>query len=83
MRAFFLISIICLISLKLSASAVIRINQMGYLPQSVKVAVYLSDQDEELAEFQLFESLSGKLVFDGQPEVEVAKIWEKHSEYPT
>ena len=46
MRILFLISVIFLISLTVSASSVIRINQMGYLPQSVKVAVFLSDQDE-------------------------------------
>ena len=81
MRTLFLISVIFLISLKVSASSVIRINQVGYLPQSVKVAVFLSDQDEELATFQLFESLSGKLVFEGTPELADAGIWGKQKAY--
>jgi len=75
MKVFFLIGMIFLISLGISASGVIRINQLGYLPHSVKVAVFLSDHDENAARFQLFESLSGKLVFEGKPEVADAGIW--------
>lgn len=59
----------------------IRINQLGYLPQSVKVAVYLSDQKEELQTFQLFETLSGKLVFEGKTESADATIWGKQSAF--
>ena len=58
MRTLFLIGMICLISLEISASGVIRINQLGYLPNSVKVAVFISDQNEEPASFQLIETLS-------------------------
>jgi endoglucanase len=81
MKAYFLLVIICLISLGASASEFIRINQLGYLPHSVKVAVFISDQNEQLASFQLFESLSGKLVFEGKPGPADAAVWGQQSAY--
>ena len=75
MKSFFLSHIFCLILFVASASDVIRMNQLGYLPHSVKVAVFLSDRDEHATRFQLFESLSGKLVFEGKPEEADAAIW--------
>jgi len=75
MRTLFLIGMICLISLGISASSVIRINQLGYLPNSVKVAVFISDQNDEPASFQLIETLSGKAVFEGKTTTADAAIW--------
>ena len=54
---------------------------MGYLPQSVKVAVLISDEKVEITSFQLFEMLSGKMVFEGQSEVADAQMWGKQSAY--
>ncbi len=81
MKAYLFSIIICLISLEISASGVIRINQLGYLPQSVKVAVYFSEETEGITSFQLFESLSGKLVFEGKPETADAAVWGQQSAY--
>ncbi len=81
MKTFFLIGIICLISLEISASGVIRINQLGYLPNSVKVTVYLSDQNEDFTSFQLFETLSGKLVFEGKAEPADVAVWGQKSAF--
>ena len=75
MRTLFLIGMICLISLGISASGVIRINQLGYLPNSVKVAVFISDRNDEPASFQLIETLSGKTVFEGKTEAADAAMW--------
>jgi endoglucanase len=41
----------------------IRINQLGYSPQSVKVAVYGSKHTEQLTEFEVVDAASGKTVF--------------------
>ncbi|NML39857.1 polysaccharide deacetylase family protein [Chitinophaga sp. G-6-1-13] len=41
----------------------IRINQLGYLPQGVKVAVWASKGSTVPANFQLVDSASGKAVF--------------------
>ena len=67
MKMFILLIWICLFPFGAFASWVIRINQLGYLPHSVKVAVFVSEVKEELTSFQVYETLSGKLVFEGNP----------------
>jgi hypothetical protein len=68
MKLFYLLLISCLITVPVRALDVIRINQLGYLPRSVKVAVYFSDQKAVITSFQLIEAISGKVVFKGKPE---------------
>ena len=36
----------------------IRINQLGYLPQSVKTAVFISEEKTDVGEFELVEALT-------------------------
>ena len=40
----------------------IRINQMGYQPDAVKVAVFISKGDRKIKEFSICDSISGKVV---------------------
>lgn len=75
MKAFYLLFIISLISFPVRAMEVIRINQMGYLPSSMKVGVYLSDESKSMATFQLLETLSGKVLFEGKTETADAEMW--------
>ncbi len=58
-----------------SGSSWIRINQMGYLPQSVKVAVFIADEPVGLNQFQLIDALSGKVVFEGSPAIYDGGKW--------
>jgi len=58
------VSLILLSSLITNGSSWIRINQMGYLPQSVKVAVFISDKPIENTHFQLIEAGSDKIVYE-------------------
>lgn len=81
MRIYLFLVSFCLFSIQTFASGYIRINQLGYLPQSVKVAVFIADEKVEITSFQLFETLSGKLVFEGQPEMADAQMWGKQSAY--
>lgn len=53
----------------------IRINQLGYQPQSVKVAVFLSVEKVNPGKFTLHEALSDKEVFSGQPAFRNADDW--------
>ncbi len=48
------------------ASAWIRINQLGYLPGSVKTAVWCSKADEKISSWQLVDSASGKTMLTGK-----------------
>ena len=58
-----------------NGSSWIRINQLGYLPQSVKVAVFISDEPLKLGEFQLVDAASEKIVYDGLPVVYDGAKW--------
>ncbi|MFA5328587.1 MAG: glycoside hydrolase family 9 protein [Prolixibacteraceae bacterium] len=75
MKLYFTLVLLLLTLLKSSAISVIRINQLGYLPHSVKVAVYISDQKVAPETFQLYETLSGKLVFEGKPVLADPAVW--------
>ena len=44
----------------------IRINQLGYIPHSVKVAVFLSQAGVAAQDFVVKEAATGKIVFTGQ-----------------
>lgn len=58
------VSLLLLASLITNGSSWVRVNQMGYLPQSVKVAVFISDEPGVLSNFQLVDALSDKTVFE-------------------
>jgi endoglucanase len=75
MKLIFLLVLISLISFSAPAMEFIRINQLGYLPHSVKVAIYISDQEKVDTSFQMFGTLSGKLIFEGKAERADASIW--------
>ncbi len=56
-----------LVSLPVQAEGWIRINQLGYLPQATKVAVYMGDKTPET--FSLIDAYTGETVFqaDARP----------------
>ena len=54
---------------------VIRINQMGYLPEGLKTAVFLSDQSVAPQKFRLVENLSGTIIFEGTTSSADAGKW--------
>ncbi|MDX9773165.1 MAG: glycoside hydrolase family 9 protein [Bacteroidales bacterium] len=53
----------------------IRINQLGYLPGSVKVAVYISQEQESISSFNVCEALTGKVVFKGKASLYDGSAW--------
>lgn len=53
----------------------IRTNQLGYLPESVKVAVLLSTDNALPASFEVCDALTGKVVFKGKPLPGNASYW--------
>ena len=70
-----LVIIISLLALKSFTMQVIRINQLGYMPHSVKVGVFISDEHEKYSNYQLIETNSGKQVFEGKVQVADASVW--------
>ena len=60
---------------------VIRINQMGYLPEGKKIAVFISDKSVVLKKFRLIDNLSGKVYFEGVPHPADGAMWGQKSAY--
>jgi endoglucanase len=53
----------------------IRTNQLGYLPHSVKVAVFISLEEEQPETFVLMDKETGNEVFQGTPKPARASAW--------
>ncbi len=53
----------------------IRINQLGYLPESVKVAVFISTETEKLSDFTLNDAITGKSVFKAKADIYPGNEW--------
>ncbi|MCI1639874.1 MAG: glycoside hydrolase family 9 protein [Bacteroidales bacterium] len=45
----------------------VRVNQLGYLPADVKVAVYISTVSDEVKHFELHDAATGAVVFKAKP----------------
>ena len=65
-RAFLSFVLVFVVACVFAQHKVIRINQLGYLPQSVKVAVFLSTEAENAEQFQVFDALSDKPVYEAK-----------------
>ncbi|HEY3389772.1 MAG TPA: glycoside hydrolase family 9 protein, partial [Prolixibacteraceae bacterium] len=71
-----IIGLLFLFSVTVSrGSSWIRINQLGYLPQSVKVAVFISNESTELHQFQLVDVTSDEVVFESLPAIYDGSKW--------
>lgn len=64
-KTLFIISACLLTSLLCQAEGWIRINQLGYLPQSIKVAVFIADESCQQINFQLRTALGDDVVYTG------------------
>ena len=61
-KRLFSLFVASMILLVAQADEWIRINQLGYLPQSIKVAVFMSEEGSQLDEFQLVDAYTQKVV---------------------
>jgi endoglucanase len=66
---------------QVSGKDVIRINQLGYLPDGVKVAVFIGDRPVLLRKFRVVENLTGRVIYEGVPLPADATIWGQKSAY--
>ncbi len=57
------------------ANSWLRVNQLGYLPQSVKVAVFISEEQLNPGPFQLCDAVTGKVIFSGKTKSYDASGW--------
>ncbi|MBB3188204.1 glycoside hydrolase family 9 protein [Microbacter margulisiae] len=63
---YWLILLLSIGGLILNAQQWIRVNQMGYLPQDIKVAVWLSKENVHPDKFQVVNEMTGKTVYVGR-----------------
>jgi hypothetical protein len=75
------LSLALIIPLSLFAGNVIRINQLGYLPGSKKIAVFLSSDQIQANHFSVYNSLSGKKILEAVPEPANADLWGMKTAY--
>src|SRR4030095_4237279 len=68
-RLTYLLMPVLLFSFKKNAenNSWVRINQLGYTPQGIKVAVWCSKDETALTSFSLIDSATGKTVFTNKP----------------
>ncbi len=57
--------LISTLAFPVSAQGWIRINQLGYLPESVKIAVYISSQPSKISDFLLCDAITDKVIYKG------------------
>ncbi len=67
--------LICAMSAYCASSSWVRVNQLGYLPVSSKVAVYISAESAKPSKFKVYDVTTGKVAFEGTTEVANAERW--------
>ena len=63
MRRLLAVLLLAFFSIHAYAGSWIRINQLGYIPASTKVAVYISEDQDTVNSFELVDVFTGKTVF--------------------
>lgn len=64
-RTIVLMALVAVLFPPVSGQGWIRINQVGYLPESVKVAVFIGTREEKIKDFALCDAITGRVVFRG------------------
>ena len=80
-RAFLSFVLVFVVACVFAQQKVIRVNQLGYLPQSVKVAVFLSTGTENARQFQVFNALNDKLVYEAEVKQVDGTAWGMESAF--
>ncbi len=66
---------LCTMLLSAGAQSWIRINQLGYLPASVKVAVYISQNPGAGPDFTVHDAITDRIVFKGKAALYEGTLW--------
>lgn len=74
MRKLIILLAFCAFSLTLSAQSWIRVNQLGYLPNDIKVAVLISTFEAD-GSFDVYNTTNDQLVFRGKGKAASAAKW--------
>ena len=61
------------VTLSFAASSWIRVNQIGYLEDDIKVAVWISKDSDAVKDFQIVDNVTGKVVYNSSNVTMVGK----------
>ena len=81
MKIFWIQVFLILIIVTTKAQSVIRINQLGYLPKSIKVAVLLSNQKLDIQDFVVVNSTNSEVVYKAEPQFSDGTKWGMETAY--
>ncbi len=63
MKRLIFIAVLTLAAVRTFAGSWVRINQIGYLPEATKVAVFMSDETEQVSGFELVDAFTGEVAW--------------------
>ena len=69
------VALLIIMLLPAGAQSWIRINQLGYLPNTVKVAVYISQNPDTGPDFTVRDALTDKVVYKGKAVMYDGSVW--------
>lgn len=72
---FFCFVFLYCLSPEVQAQSWIRINQLGYLPNSIKVAVFISNEDQTTLDFEVKDAVNNTVVFTNKGVSANAQRW--------
>lgn len=64
-----------ILAIPVMADSWIRVNQLGYLPHSVKVAVLISNDEITVSGFQVCNALTDEVMYEGKAEIYNGSKW--------
>jgi peptidoglycan/xylan/chitin deacetylase (PgdA/CDA1 family) len=67
--------------LQATAQKWVRVNTVGYLPDDIKVAVYISTEPSDEKTFNVCDAVTGKVVYTGQTKAVSGEKWAMASAY--
>lgn len=67
--------LITFLSVSLFAQQWVRVNNVGYLPDDKKVAVFISTSQSNAKHFTVHDAVTGKIVYEGDVKVKNAERW--------
>ena len=81
MKRALLFAVMLVCALQATAQKWVRVNTVGYLPDDIKVAVYISTEPSDEKTFNVCDAVTGKVVFTGQTKAVSGEKWAMASAY--
>ncbi|GAB6283307.1 MAG: hypothetical protein STSR0008_20690 [Ignavibacterium sp.] len=70
------LTIILILSFSLKAESWIRINQLGYEPDKIKIAVFISEDNLSLNDFEICNAINEKIIYSSKKIINTGR-WQK------